>query len=304
MKKWLEVYIVFMLLPLLFAGMAEANGTLTATFQYTDAGGAIHPLDHAYVYLQPGGQLSPRGQFFKSAKYILGPTDTGGNITASVPEGSYHVRITRRAPLTATPTQAQAYGPPRAGDYTWQYGGPASATITVTTGGTVALGAVNASVFQAPMTISGQVVAGGVPAAGVFVKATQTPCTSNGVCQACYTGICYGIPGGPSQCGPVKYSAFTDSNGNYTINLPNPGTYYIYAEKYPGSTNRSYTGPWPVEHRKVGGAYPGGISTCSNLVCGCYGAAGGCSSYNWNCPVTVNAGQQLTGVNITTSVLY
>ena len=161
----------------LFAGVAMANGTLTATFLYNGTG-VNQPLDHAYVYLHSGSQLSPREKYFKSAQYLLGPTNASGYISASVPEGVYHVRFIRRAPLGTTPTQSQVYGPPKTGDYTWDYGGPVAATITVTTGSAINLGTVYAALFNEPSTISGRITSlqNGTPISGWFVMAAAQPC--------------------------------------------------------------------------------------------------------------------------------
>ena len=304
MKKLLMVFLVFTLAAVFSAGVAMANGTLTATIQYKDANGVVHPLDNAYVYLQPGNQQAPR-EVKVAALSILGPSDASGNISVSVPEGTYHVRITRRGPLTTAPTQLQSWGPPKAGDYSWHYGGSSTATITITTGKTVALGTVYAVLYPGqapPMTISGRVVVNGVPAAGVFVKATSQPCYSMAG-EPCpwWGGGCASPPGNSSLCGPVKYPAYTDANGNYTINVPSPGTYYIYAEQYPGSLLTTGT------VNSVQPAFtPGGATTCTNSVCAqtdCYGGCR-CVSLYYNCPIAVGSGQHLTGANITTSTLY
>ncbi|MDA8327046.1 MAG: carboxypeptidase-like regulatory domain-containing protein [Nitrospiraceae bacterium] len=291
MKKIFVALSVLALGVVLFAGMAMANGTLTATLLYKDSGGVIHPLDHAYVYLQSGAQLSPRERYFKSAQYIFGPTDSTGYISASVPEGTYHVRITRRAPLTTTPTQAQAYGPPKAGDYTWEYGGPAAATITVTTGSVTNLGPIYAAIFGQQTTISGTVIISGNPMKGAFVVAMTAPCyKSIGSYSWSGTYACKGV-NSPAQ-------ALTDSNGNYTIKFRNPGTYYVYAMPKPQYWAGSGM-PWPT----CGSCMDGGKYYSDCNVCLSYEtsqsqgwpASNFCMPY---CPITVNTGDNVTGQNI------
>ncbi len=269
---------------MLSAGVAMANGTLTATFLYNGSG-VNQPLDHAYVYLQSGTKINPKEKYFSSPLLILGPTDANGNISASVPEGKYYVRFTRRAPLTSTPTQAQTYGRPNIGDYTWNYGAPVAPTITVTTGSVINLGTVYATLFGEPITVSGRVFKsdGSTPVPGAFVKATTQ------ICQELYYNYCHSIqasgvcerPNGPTaNCG-TKYPAqnLTDANGNYTIKLKNPGTYYIYACSTPGIC---YGLCWQA----VGG---GGCSNAGGFGTGSGGAISA---------ITVGSGQSLTGVNI------
>ncbi len=222
MKKWLAVFISFTISILLSSGAAMANGTITATFIYNGSG-VNQPLSGAYVYLHTYPPLgSPIMQrYFRNAQYILGPSDANGNISVSVPEGTYRIRITRRAPLTSTPTQSQAYGPPRTGDYTWYDPG---ATVTVATGSVVNLGTVYAQVFgSAPITITGRLLSGSnYPIPGYFVYATFSPCTIGS--RQRHWGSC-----------PTEYPAIlpTDANGNFTIYLRDPGTLYIYGSARP-----------------------------------------------------------------------
>ena len=254
MKKWFAVFISFTISILLSSGAAMANGTITATFIYNGSG-VNQPLSGAYVYLHTYPPLgSPIMQrYFRNAQYIFGPSDANGNISVSVPEGTYRIRITRRAPLASTPTQSQAYGPPRTGDYTWYDPG---ATVTVTTGSVVNLGTVYAQIFgSTSISISGIVTSSSsTPLQNYFVYATPVACTE----YRHYAG---------NKCGPVKYPAVlpTDANGNYTIYLWKPGTYYIYCDSNPASGGRFVPRP-----------------KCAS------GA----------CPLTVTAGEHLTGVNI------
>ncbi len=278
MKKWFSVLAVFMFAFLFFAAAAGATGTLTATFMYNGSG-----IAGAYIYLHTYPSGTPiMGEYFRSAQYVLGPSDSNGNFSVNnVPAGTYRVRITRRAPLTASiPTLAQAYGPPRTGDYTWY---DAGSTITVTNGSVTSLGSVYATIFApgaAPITVPGKVTSGRSPASGWFVMATTAPCkdsTTDCGGAGCWSGrydACNGGAGGSA----VRYPAqqLTDSNGNYTIKLANPGTYYIYAMPSPGAT--------------AGSEVP--ASTCSNWVT-VWDSIG-----YWNCPTSVSTGQNITGENI------
>ncbi|MDA8325432.1 MAG: hypothetical protein M0033_04370, partial [Nitrospiraceae bacterium] len=267
-----------------------ANGTITATFIYNGSG-INQPLAGAYVYLHAYPLGAPiMEKYFRKAQYILGPSDANGNISVSVPEGIYHIRITRRAPLSSTSTQAQAYGPPRSGDYTWHMAG-SSSTITVTTGSVTTLGTIYAQIFSgsAPIAISGQVTDHnyGYGDSGLFVMATTT-------------FIRPGLPRSYPLSGP-KYPAGqpTDSNGNYVIKLKNPGTYYVYALSQPPTS-------------ATRGNYPS--STClqsMNLYGEIYSTPNACWSSLINrisdprdydcvpyCPIIVNNGDQLTGMDI------
>ncbi|MDA8086048.1 MAG: hypothetical protein M0Z75_05050 [Nitrospiraceae bacterium] len=272
---------------------AGTGSTLTATFVYKDAGGVVHPLDHAYVYLQAGSELSPRERYFKSAQYILGPTDASGYISASVPAGVYHVRFTRRTPLSSTPTRSQAYGPPRPGDYTWNAIGSSGSTITVPAGSIVSFGTVYASLFGQQASISGRVTSSsGAAVAGVYVVAMPSPC-SKAIGEYRWSGV--------YSCKGTNYpaQALTDSGGNYTIKLRNPGTYYVYAmprpEFYAGSKL-----PWPT----CGSCNDAGTiwSDCNACLSYEAGRSSGWPASNWcmpYCPITVGSGANVTGQNIT-----
>ncbi len=249
-----------------------SNGMLTATLLYQDAGGVVHPIDNAYAYLQGGNQLSPREKYFRNAPYIVGPTNANGYISASVPAGTYHLRLLRRAPLGTTPAQSQLYGPPRAGDYTWNFVGP---TVSIGAGKAVNFGAAYASTFG-PITITGRVYnsSTGQAKAGWYVKASTQQCQDVESCEYC-GGPQYYISDPNANCG-TKYPAqnLTDANGNYTIKLKNPGTYYIYACQNPGTCHGLC---WQ------GACNAGGYGT---------GSGGNIA------PITVGKGQSLTGVNI------
>ncbi len=256
-KKWLGAVIVLILAAMPFTGRAEANSTLTATVLYNG-----QPLQGAYIYLQSGARLSPREQYYQGAIGIYGPSDSGGNISASIPEGTYHVRITKRAAFPSV------LGPPFAGDYTWNYTGNPP-VITISTNGTVSLGIVNTTVYGQGVTISGTVKgASGKALAGWAVKATRVPCWSGNWAYAHSF----------NECGTSKHPTWTDSNGNYTISLLNTGTYYVYA-----SPNLNYANT----------NYPGGYPTCATAIgcedCGDY--------YYFNCPTNVVA-PGVSGVNI------
>ena len=272
-KRIFIVLVMLALATVLFAGTAMANGTITATFIYNGSG-VNQPLAGAYVYLHAYPLGAPiMEKYFRKAQYILGPSDANGNISVSVPDGAYRIMLIRRAPLSATPTQAQSYGPPRDGDYTWHLAGN-SPSVTVTTDSAINLGTVYASIFSGPITISGRVMgASGKALAGWFVKATIVPCTGASQCPSC-----------SNQCGSVRYPALfpTDSNGNYIVKLKNTGTYYVYACRGFGNScgNSGY-----------GGA-PGGYSTCSTFV----GNAGLGGYRYWNCPIAVNG--NVSNVNV------
>jgi hypothetical protein len=142
-------------------------------------------------------------KFFSKADYIFGPSAySNGQIIASVPAGTYYIRVLQRKVITGV---TKPYGPPETGD--------------LTSGTTLDLGMKFALPFaSAPITITGTVKNhSGTPLAGRYVRATTEPC---------YEG---GYDWGPNYCGPVKFLALrpTDANGAYTLELRDPGTYYL-----------------------------------------------------------------------------
>lgn len=330
MKKMFLLFSAVSLVVLLVsAGAAMANGTLTVTFVYNGSGSS-QALTNAYLYLQSGP--APHG-VYRKARYILGPTDTNGSLSVSVPDGSYDVLLMRRAPLSSTPASSQMYGPPRQGDYT------AISYINVTDGSNVNLGTVYATVFGTslfgtPITITGTVTHGGNPVKGYFVFATTSQCSFGwqngcGGQETCFSGSgcclgangiipgCYAGSGGcrssvyPSGCQGEKYPAIapTDSNGNYTINLSSPGTYYVFAEHQPGSPPSAHA--HSVENNPSTSYYYDGSASgwvpawdpapsCAAAICGgqsysSYSQYTGTALCYSDCPVTVNGN---TTVNI------
>ncbi len=231
-----------------------ASGALTATVLYNG-----QPLQNAYAYLVPGNQMAP-GRHYQSAVHILGPSDANGNISADVIPGPYFVRITKRA------GSASVYGPPYPGDYTWTASTPP--IITVASNQTTNLGMVNTTIYGAPIKISGTVKgASGKVLPGWAVKAAAVPCESGNWAYAHSF----------NECGSKKYMAYTDASGNYTINLKNAGTYYVYASPNLDFANTNY---------------PGGYPTCT-ISAGCEA----CGDYfYYNCPISVNG--PLAGQNI------
>ncbi|MDA8085328.1 MAG: hypothetical protein M0Z75_01370 [Nitrospiraceae bacterium] len=268
MKKYL-CFFAFLALAAAFcfsAVSAMANGTITGTFLYNGSG-VNQPLDHAYVYLHDASNINPiMGKYFRNAQYILGPTDASGSISVSVPDGTYRIRITRRAPLTVVPASWQEYGAPRPGDYTWHLAGN-SPSVTVTDGSVIYLGTIYAHPFSQLVTITGTIKGGtsGAPLAGWFVKATPEPCTDaklhSNQCGATlwkFYNYSYGANVQNTAYSP-QYPAeqLTDSNGNYTIDLPGTGTYYVYACPSPnGCADR-----WDR-------TFPGGYTTCTAYTTG------------------------------------
>ncbi len=234
----------------------QAYGTITATVLYNG-----QPLQNAYIYLQPGGRLSPRQKYFLNSSLVYGPSDANGVISASVPAGAHHVRITKRA------NYPSAFGPPMAGDYVWFHTGNPPA-VTVSSNQTTDLGTVNTTIYGRTVTVSGTVKgASGKALAGWAVKATTVPCYSGNWAYAHSF----------NECGSVKYPAFTDANGNYAITLENTGTYYLYASPALNFANTNYPGGYPTCATSAG---------CEN--CGDY--------FYYNCPVNVTG--SLTGQDI------
>lgn len=288
MKKKLLLFSAVCLAVLLSAVGAMAGGTLTATFIY-NGGAGDQPLSGAYAYLHVYPQGSPiMEKYFRKAQYILGPSDANGNFLVSVPDGTYRVMLIRRAPLGSTP--ASAYGPPKVGDYIWfDYGAP----VTVASGSTTALGSVYASIFGqggAAATISGTVTEGGDPKAGWFVVASSAPFVPG-----------YWYWSLPAQTG-IKYPApaLTDQNGNYTINLSSPGTYFLYAMPSPAYYYNAPANAFPLAScsscEDSSGTY---YSSCDQCFANEWGIA--CHPY---CPLKVDEGALLTGVAISNTTNY
>jgi hypothetical protein len=230
MKKAVTPASFIALLIAFSLSLAEA-GTLSVTLKYVDNNGIEQPLPRAYVYLQDGSAKPPMEKVFRQAKYILGPSNSSGRISADVPEGTYYIRINRRNPLNASPL-----GPPRDGDYTWFQ----TDTITIGASGTVDLGTKIASYyFGTTITISGTVKNyTGAPLANRYVRAQLEPCIPYSYNPEDDT---YQLS---NMCGSVKYLAksLTDSSGKYVIELRDPGTYYIYSAPCLGDQHREYSG--------------------------------------------------------------
>lgn len=236
------ILVMFTLMSMFYVCLAEAGtGTLKVALKYKDPStGVIQSLNYGFIYLHDATKPPPMEKFFSKADYILGPSSSDGSFAVSVPEGTYYIRITRRKVVAGT---TRPYGPPEEGDYTWMQTTP----ITITASTTVDLGTKYAYPFTiAPITITGTVkTQNGAPLAGRYVRAQTEPCYDQG-----------GPGGYINQCGPVKFLALqpTDLNGNYTLQLRDPGTYYIYtspcitADSDPYTGNRcSYTAaPGPV----------------------------------------------------------
>jgi len=228
-KLWAVLVSLFAITTIISADLAEANGTLVGTFQYKDpTTGVVQNLTSGFIYLQNASNPPPMEKFFTQAAYILGPGNYNtGRTSVSVPEGTYYVRFTQRKVIGAT---YRPYGPPETGDLTWMQTTP----ITIVANKTLDLGTLSVYPFAvAPITITGTVTsAGGVPLEGRYVRAQTVPCADD--------GYDYDI----NQCGPVKDLALqpTDNNGNYTLILRNPGTYYLYTSPCISASYRQYTG--------------------------------------------------------------
>ncbi len=227
MKHWIILISVVVLSTVLSLGRAEANGTLTLKFQFVGSSGVAVPLSYAYVYLHSASAPPPMEKYFSQADYIFGPSDSNGSITASVPAGSYYVRITRRNTSVMPPNPL---GPPLNGDYTWMQATP----ITISDNVTTDLGTKTSTFFGSTITITGTITnaASGAPLSGRYVRAQTEPCI---------TGSYYSSP---NYCGSEKFAALTptDANGKYTIQLRTPGTYYLYESSCIGDTYSDYTG--------------------------------------------------------------
>ena len=220
---------------LLCSGITEAaNGTVRVTFKYRDGNGVEQPLPYAYLYLRLGTEGPPLEKYFKSADYIFGASDSLGRINASVPEGTYYIRLTRRGQLVGP---LRPLGPPEAGDYTWtDY-----KKITVVANTVIDLGIKYAVPFAGPITITGAIKdsATGAPLAGRFVRAQAEPCI-----EADYSSWDPAEWVDSNRCGEEIYLAQqqTDAQGKYTLLLKKPGTYYIVESRTLGDRHQQYSG--------------------------------------------------------------
>mgnify|MGYP001070381911 CR=1 FL=1 len=218
---------------LLLSGLAEAaNGNVMVTFKYRDGNGAEQPLPDASLYLRAGTEEPPLEKFFRSADYIFSYSDSFGRINASVPEGTYYIRLTRRVDGTRRPL-----GPPEAGDYTWtDY-----KKITVVANTVTNLGTKYAVPFAEPILITGVIKDNntGAPLAGRFVRAQTEPCI-----EANYSSWDPSEWVDSNRCGEEIYLAQqkTDAQGKYTLLLQNPGTYYIVESRTLGDRHQQYAG--------------------------------------------------------------
>ncbi|MBI5441519.1 MAG: carboxypeptidase regulatory-like domain-containing protein [Deltaproteobacteria bacterium] len=203
------------LLVLVSAGSAAASGTLKYTFKYKNPDtGVEETLLRSWAYVRSASRPPPMEKYLSKPDYVLSGTQADGSCSIVLPEGTYWVRILQRK----NRTDSSAYkGPPEEGDYTWIKTVP----IMITTNGVVDLGTIYAAPFAyLPITVSGTVRdIYGRPLAGQYVRAQTEPCIEG-------DEVIY-----PNQCGPVKDLAMqrTDANGQYTLTLRDPGTYYIYA---------------------------------------------------------------------------
>jgi hypothetical protein len=224
MNKWIALC-SFILGMTISSNSLAGSGTLTVTFKYKDSSGFEQPLSSAYVYLHDASKKPPVEKYFVNAPYIYGPSSLSGLISASVPEGSYYIRITRRDPLSGNTNRL---GPPEPTDYTWIQTTP----ITISANVTTALGTIYAD--SLPITVTGVITSysSGAPVAGLYVRAQPEPCITD--------GYNYNV----NQCGPVKFLALerTGADGRFTINLRDPGTYYIYKSGCLYNKGQPYTG--------------------------------------------------------------
>jgi hypothetical protein len=230
MKRWAMLTLICAVTIFYSAGLVEAaDGTLKVRFKYKDPTTGVEQfLSYGYVYLHSATKPPPMEKYFSKADY-LGTTMTnypaGQPISQFIPEGTYYIRVTQRA--TAPYTQL---GPPKAGDYTWSQTAP----ITIVAGQTLDLGTVYALPFgPSPITITGTVKnQNGVPVAGQYVRAQTEPCFTDG------------SNNNINQCGPAKFLALkpTDVNGKYTLQIKDPGAYYVYASPCLTADHDDYTG--------------------------------------------------------------
>jgi hypothetical protein len=223
-RQYLSLLTAFMLITAFAVGTAEANGTLNVTFKYKNTDGTEQGLAGSYVYLRNTAVPPPLERFFSKADYIFGPSNSAGQISVSVPEGQYFIRVTRRAPMESA---ARPLGPPEPGDYSWTPILP----ISITTNAATDLGTQYAESFgTSSIIISGYVRDRyGKPSPGRYVRAQTEPCILGDQVTE------------PNYCGPVQLAAQqrTDANGRYSIIIKNPGQYYIVV-----SQNLGYIGPY------------------------------------------------------------
>ncbi len=218
-KQWATLFSLFALLTMFAAGLAEAAGTGTVryAFKYKDtATGVEKKLLNGHMYLHDASKPPPMEKFYSRADFIgRNSPYADGNYFNEVPAGTYYIRITERKVVGNT-TAFNRQGPPQYGDYTWFQTTP----ITVIAGQTLDLGTKYAYPYSSsPITISGTVkTQKGIPLTGRFVRAQTEPCYDDG------------YNNNINQCGPNKFIALqpTDAAGKYTLELREPGTYYLY----------------------------------------------------------------------------
>jgi hypothetical protein len=224
MNKWIALcsFIIGMTIS---SNSLAGSGTLTVTFKYKDNNGVEQPLSSAYIYLHDASKKPPLEKYFVNTPYIFGPSYSNGWISASVPEGSYYIRITKRDPLSGNTNRL---GPPEPTDYTWSQTTPITISANVTTD----LGTKYAD--SLPITVTGAITNyySGVPVAGLYVRAQTEPCYTDG------------YNNNINHCGPVKFLALqrTDAGGRFTIKLRYPGTYYIYDSSCLQDSGEPYAG--------------------------------------------------------------
>ena len=210
-KRWAMLISLCAMLTMFSVGLAEAaNGTLTVTFKYKDPTTQVDQnLNYGYIYLRDAAKPAPMEKFFSKADYILGGAASNGKITVPVPAGKYFIRVLQRKVVGNVQTP---YGPPESGDLTWFQTTP----ITITAGSTLDLGTKYANPFGSSITITGSIKNySGVPLPGRFVRVSTEPCAQGGYDWA------------PNYCGSVIIAQGNDANGNFRIELRDPGTYYF-----------------------------------------------------------------------------